>query len=73
MKDKKNLLLLFIYLTLGLGIILGMLLVMTRIVPVLSELGIWILATIGFWCEIVLIVLTIVRIKKYEIQIVPKA
>jgi len=69
MKDKKNLLLLFMHLTLVIGIIIGMLLVMTKQIPTLSELGIRILGLIGFLCEVAIV---IVGLKIYDIKVFPK-
>jgi len=70
MNENKSILLFIMWvLTLGVGTILGMLLVMTEYVP---ELNIQLLATIGYWCEVALLVILIVGLKDYEIQVVPK-
>jgi len=70
MNENKSILLFIIWvLTLGVGTILGMLLVMTEYVP---ELNIQLLATIGYWCEVALLVILIVGLKDYEIRVVPK-
>ena len=70
MNENKSILLFIMWvLTLGVGTILGMLLVMTEYVP---ELNIQLLATIGYWCEVALLVILIVGLKDYEIRVVPK-
>ena len=70
MNENKSILLFIMWvLTLGVGTILGMLLVMTEYVP---ELNIQLLATIGYWCEVALLVILIVGLKDYEIQVVQK-
>ena len=70
MNENKSILLFIMWvLTLGVGILLGMLLVMTEYVP---ELNIQLLATIGYWCELALLVILMVGLKDCEIQVVPK-
>ena len=70
MNENKSILLFIMWvLTLGVGILLGMLLVLTEYVP---ELNVQLLATIGYWCEVALLVILIVGLKDYEIRVVPK-
>ena len=70
MNESKSILLFIMWvLTLGVGILLGMLLVLTEYVP---ELNVQLLATICYWCEVALLVILIVGLKDYEIRVVPK-
>jgi len=70
MNENKSILLFIMWvLTLGVGILLGMLLVLTEYVP---ELNVQLLATIGYWCEVALLLILVVGLKDYEIQVVPK-
>ena len=70
MNENKSILLFIMWvLTLGVGILLGMLLVLTEYVP---ELNVQLLATIGYWCEVALLVILIAGLKDYEIRVVPK-
>jgi len=70
MNENKNILLFIMWvLTFVVGTILGMLLVMTEYVP---ELNVQLLAIIGYWCEVALLVILMVGLKDYEIRVVPK-